>query len=83
LVYETDVDTALEQLGFVPEIYSPYFPLVNKSMVDTVHSKGMKLVPWTVNEPEQMKSLLKLGVDGLITDYPDRALKFKKGISGK
>ena len=83
LVYETDVDSALEQLGFVPEIYSPYFPLVNKSMVDTVHSKGMKLIPWTVNEPEQMKSLLKLGVDGLITDYPDRALKFKKGISGK
>jgi glycerophosphoryl diester phosphodiesterase len=83
LVYETDVDSALEELGFVPEIYSPYFPLVNKSMVDTVHSKGMKLIPWTVNEPEQMKSLLKLGVDGLITDYPDRALKFKKGISNK
>jgi len=30
-----------------------------------------------------MKSLLKLGVDGLITDYPDRGLKFKKGISNK
>jgi glycerophosphoryl diester phosphodiesterase len=83
LVYETNIGTALEQLGFVPEIYSPFFPLVTKSMVDTVHSKGMKLIPWTVNDPEQMKSLLKLGVDGLITDYPDRALKFKKGISNK
>jgi glycerophosphoryl diester phosphodiesterase len=83
LVYNTDLDAALEQLGFVPDIYSPYFPLVDKSMVDSVHSKGMKLIPWTANEPEQMKSLLKLGVDGLITDYPDRALKFKKGNSSK
>lgn len=81
LVYQDDLETALEQLGFVPEIYSPYFQLVDKSMVDASHAKGMKLIPWTVNEPEQMKSLLLLGVDGLITDYPDRALKYKKSIS--
>lgn len=81
LVYQVDLETALEQLGFVPEIYSPYFPLVNKSMVDVSHAKGMKVIPWTVNEPEQMKSLLQLGVDGLITDYPNRALKYRKSIS--
>jgi glycerophosphoryl diester phosphodiesterase len=81
LVYQMDLDTALERLGFVPDIYSPHFSLVNKSMVEAVHSKRMKLIPWTANKPEQMKSLLKLGVDGLITDYPDRALKFK--ISSK
>lgn len=80
LVYKDDVATALDQLGFIPDIYSPYFQLVDKIMVETLHSKGMKLIPWTVNEPEQMRSLLQLGVDGLITDYPDRALKFKKPI---
>ncbi|MFM9950878.1 MAG: glycerophosphodiester phosphodiesterase, partial [Saprospiraceae bacterium] len=33
---------------------------------------GMRIIPWTVNETETMKSLMSLGVDGIITDYPDR-----------
>lgn len=78
LVYQTDMETALEDLGFVPEIYSPYYPLVNKDLVKAAHEKDMKVIPWTVNDLDPMKSLLKMGVDGLITDYPDRALKFKK-----
>ena len=78
LVYKIDLESALDQLGFIPEIYSPYFPLVNKNLIKVVHSKGMEIIPWTVNEPEQMKSLLKLGVDGLITDYPDRAIRYRQ-----
>lgn len=38
----------------------------------------MKLIPWTVNEVADMKRLLKQGVDGLITDYPDRAVLLRK-----
>lgn len=78
LVYNTDFEIALSELGFEPEIYSPYFPLVNKQVVKKAHDLGMKVIPWTVNEPEQMKTLLKLGVDGIITDYPDCALKLRK-----
>lgn len=78
LVYKSDLESALDQLGFIPEIYSPYFPLVNKNLIEVVHSKGMEIIPWTVNEPEQMKILLKLGVDGLITDYPDRAIRYRQ-----
>lgn len=78
LVYQTDMPTALDELGFIPEIYSPYFPLVNKNLIKEAHAQDMKVIPWTVNKPEQMKTLLNMGVDGLITDYPDRAIQFKK-----
>ena len=78
LVYQGTVDSALDDLGFVPEIFSPYFPMLNKQMLKSAQQKGMKVIPWTVNEPKDMKQLLEMGVDGLITDYPDRALQFKK-----
>ena len=67
------VEQHVERLGFTPEIYSPYFELVNSEVLQSVHEKGMLLIPWTVNEPEDMVALIDLGVDGLITDYPDRA----------
>jgi glycerophosphoryl diester phosphodiesterase len=39
---------------------------------------GLKVVPWTVNEPADMDRLIGWGVDGLITDYPDRAREVMK-----
>ncbi len=33
---------------------------------------GLKVIPWTVNERADMERLIALGVDGIITDYPDR-----------
>lgn len=65
----------LKQLGFIPDIYSPAFSLVDEKLVKQVHRLGMKIVPWTVNEPEDMIALVKMGVDGIITDYPDRAIR--------
>ncbi len=78
LVYDKGMDVALTELGFVPDIYSPYFPLVSESLVNEAHKMGMKVIPWTVNETEQMKTLLNYGVDGLITDYPNRALNLRE-----
>ncbi|RME36646.1 MAG: glycerophosphodiester phosphodiesterase, partial [Deltaproteobacteria bacterium] len=60
-------------LGFTPEIYSPYYRLVTAQTVRACRELGMRLIPWTVNEPEDMCALIRLGVDGIITDYPDRA----------
>lgn len=69
---EGTLESHLQALGFVPEIYSPGFGRVDATMVAACKKKGMKLIPWTVNEPDLAARLLQLGVDGLITDYPDR-----------
>ncbi len=49
-----------------------YRPYVTRAMVDHAHRNGIKVVPWTVNDVPTMAKLLDDGVDGLITDYPDR-----------
>jgi glycerophosphoryl diester phosphodiesterase len=46
--------------------------------VDGLEKCGVKLIPWTVNEREDMKRLVELGVDGIITDYPNIAIKALK-----
>ncbi len=65
----------LEKLGFAPNIYSPYFELVNPELVKKCHKKDILLIPWTVNDASKMKELKNLGVDGLISDYPDIAIQ--------
>ena len=59
------------RLGFVPAIYSPDYRLVDAALVAEAHAAGMRVIPWTVNDAEAMARLIGLGVDGLITDYPD------------
>ncbi len=66
------VEAQLKELGFTPNVYSPYYQLVTAHLVQAAHGAGMRVIPWTVNETETMKSLMALGVDGIITDYPDR-----------
>jgi glycerophosphoryl diester phosphodiesterase len=48
--------------------------LVTKESVDFAHSFGVEVHVWTVNEEAEMSELLDTGVDGLISDYPQRAL---------
>lgn len=65
----------LSKLNHIPYAYSPYFKLVNEELIAKCRAKGMKIIPWTVNEVADMESILDLGVDGIITDYPDRLIK--------
>lgn len=65
----------LEWLGFVPDTYSPHFSLVNDGLIKFCREKGMKIVPWTVNEIADLERMKKFDLDGIITDYPDRAVK--------
>ena len=65
------LDEQLQSLGFTPTIYSPHFSLVTAELIKNCREKGLKVIPWTVNEKEEMEKLIALGVDGVITDYPN------------
>jgi glycerophosphoryl diester phosphodiesterase len=48
--------------------------LLTPAVVEKAHHAGLQVVAWTINEPQQMRHLIATGVDGIITDYPDRLL---------
>ena len=65
------IDKQIEALGFVPTIYSPHYSLVNVALVNYCHSKKIRIIPWTVNTKKEIEQLKKMGVDGIISDYPN------------
>ena len=78
LTYKNDFETNMKMLSFKPKIYSPYFILLNKEEVKRIQNKKMKVIPWTVNKKNDIVNLLKMGVDGIITDYPNIAIPLRK-----
>ena len=82
------VQQNLDALGFIPDIWSPDHRQLDRSMVTRLRQlhptsrpdKTVRVIPWTVNELRDMLALKGMGVDGLITDYPDRAYAFRKTL---
>ena len=63
------------------KVWAPFFREVDSSKVKLAHARDMLVKVWTVNEFHDMLSLIDMGVDGIITDYPDvlrEALKMRK-----
>jgi glycerophosphoryl diester phosphodiesterase len=62
-----------KQHGAVTPVLSPVDVTVLKGAVPAkeLQAKGFKVVPWTTNEPEKMRTQIRMGVNGLITDRPD------------
>lgn len=58
--------------GIMPKIFSPYYKMVTTEMVDSCHLMGIQIIPWTVNDTADAWLLLEMGVDAIITDYPNR-----------
>lgn len=65
------LEVQLQSLGFTPTIYSPHHSLVNPPLIEKCHQRNIKVIPWTVNDKATIERLKALGVDGIISDYPD------------
>lgn len=61
----------LKKLSFTPHVYSPDYTLLTPEEISFCHQKNMLVIPWTINEKEDMKRMISMGVDGIISDYPD------------
>jgi glycerophosphoryl diester phosphodiesterase len=53
-------------------VWSPEFDDLTPAALRRAHALGLEVIVWTVNEPDDMAALIAMGVDGIITDYPDR-----------
>lgn len=74
LVEATDKNSFRKQikdLGFTPTIYSPEETLVTSNLINACHERNIKIIPWTVDDKKKIKDFKSLGVDGIITDYPN------------
>ena len=74
-LFEPPSDKSLTErltiLGFKPTIYSPAYQTLTAEVIKECKDEGIKVIPWTVNEVGAMNELKKMGVDGIISDYPD------------
>ncbi len=62
----------IKKLGFDPAVYSPYYKLVTPELIAQAHAKKIQVIPWTVNDVKEAEKLKKMGIDGIITDYPGK-----------
>ena len=65
----------LNDLGFYPYTFSPNYNFLKYDDVRYLQNKKIKVIPWTVNSNDDIAKVLRLGIDGIISDYPDRVLK--------
>ncbi len=65
------LEQQLKDLGFTANIYSPAYSLVTSAIVEKCHQLKIRVIPWTVNDKATIERLKEMGVDGIITDYPD------------
>jgi glycerophosphoryl diester phosphodiesterase len=70
------IRSSLRHLGFRPQWLNPHYSLATPALIGHLHACGIKTAPWTVNNPAVMLHLRDIGADGIITDHPERALRF-------
>jgi len=61
---------------------NPYFEAVDENMVKIAHGAGLEVMPWTVDDENHMRRLIKLGVDAIITNDVEKLLHIRKELLG-
>lgn len=74
----TSVKLNIGKLGFTPYCYNPNSKICKAKTIEQAHQLGCKVIVWTVNSEKEMKKFIDLGVDGIITDYPNIAISLKQ-----
>jgi glycerophosphoryl diester phosphodiesterase len=70
---ESNLELAFSFSKFIKAIaIHPYFDLLNEENTKKMQEKGFLILPWTVNELEDIQKMKSLHVDGIISDFPDR-----------
>lgn len=68
------IESKLDTMSFKPDIISPYFKLLTKDIVTEYKENGFEVIPWTVNTEEDISAMMRFGVDGIISDFPDKVI---------
>jgi glycerophosphoryl diester phosphodiesterase len=72
LVDDAKQDPVAKAVGVGARQLCPRFNIVTPALVEKAHAADLHVITWTVNSVEQMRSAIELGVDGIMTDVPDR-----------
>lgn len=67
----------LKDIDFKPHALGMFFPTIKKRKVKKAQRRGIRIFAWTVNDASKSQKLVKMGVTGIITDYPDRVAREK------
>lgn len=79
LLWDDDPAEAVERaMHMGARQLAPRGDRVNASLIAEAHSNGLQLITWTINEPEHIRDLAAAGVDGIMSDYPDRVVAVLK-----
>jgi len=72
LIAAKPLNYALFAQSMKADTIMPLYEFLNDEFVKDAHQRGLKVMTWTVNRPEDIKKMLNIGVDGIISNYPDR-----------
>ena len=74
--FNCSIPEAIQAAG--GHLWCPYFKDITVDLVTEAHNLGLPVCTWTVNEVEDIENMIDMGIDGIITDYIDRATKIFK-----
>ena len=74
--FNCSIPEAIQAAG--GHLWCPYFKDITVDLVTEAHKLGLSVCTWTVNEVEDIENMIDMGIDGIITDYTDRAKKIFK-----